>query len=73
MTKVIIIVIVLLLFGGFLYWAYLPDYRRNPKEFWRTLIGMPIGMFLGGIGIPHLNERIRKWAIGKKEDKEANN
>ena len=66
MTEFIIIGVLIILFGGFLYWAYLPDYRRNPKEFWRTLIGMPIGMLLGGIGFNELNEQIKKWAVGEK-------
>ena len=67
MTEYIIILILIILFGGFLYWAYLPDYRRNPKEFWRTLIGMPIGMILGGIGFEDLNEKIKKWATKNDE------
>ena len=66
MTEFIIIGVLIILFGGFLYWVYLPDYRRNPKEFWRTLIGMPIGMLLGGIGFNELNEQIKKWAVGEK-------
>ena len=69
MTEFIIIGVLIILFGGFLYWAYLPDYRRNPKEFWRTLIGMPIGMLLGGIGFNELNEQIKKWAVGGKNGK----
>ena len=69
MSEFIIISILIILFCGFLYWAYLPDYRRNPKEFWRTLIGMPIGMLLGGIGFKDLNEQIRKWAVGEKKEK----
>lgn len=70
MTSFIIIAILVILFAGFLYWAYLPDYRRNPKEFWRTLIGMPIGMLLGGLGYSLLNEKIKKWATeGKKKNK----
>ena len=68
MTKFIIISILIILFGGFLYWAYLPDYRRNPTEFWRTLIGMPIGLLLNGLGYPKLNDKIKKWAL-KKNDK----
>ena len=68
MTEFIIISVLIVLFGGFLYWAYLPDYRRNPKEFWRTLIGMPIGMLLGGIGFNELNEQIKKWALGEKNE-----
>jgi hypothetical protein len=71
MTEFIIILILVILFVGFLYWAYLPDYRRNPKEFWRTLIGMPIGMLLGGIGFKDLNEQIRKWAVGEKKEKKT--
>jgi len=66
----IIITILIILFGIFLYWAYLPDYKRNPKEFWRTIIGMPIGMLLGGIGFADLNERIKKWATHKSEEEE---
>ena len=71
MTEFIIILILILLFGAFLYWAYLPDYKRNPKEFWRTLIGMPIGMLLGGIGFTDLNEKIKNWAWKKSEKNET--
>ena len=67
MTEFIIISVLIILFGGFLYWAYLPDYRRNPKEFWRTLIGMPIGMLLGGIGFTDLNDKIKNWALKKNK------
>ncbi|MGB1230969.1 MAG: hypothetical protein ACPG5M_01895 [Winogradskyella sp.] len=72
MTEFIIISVLIIFFGGFLYWAYLPDYRRNPKEFWRTIIGMPIGMLLGGIGFTDLNDKIKKWALkkNKKTNKE---
>jgi hypothetical protein len=66
--KYLIITALIILFGIFLYWAYLPDYKRNPKEFWRTLIGMPIGMLLGGIGFREFNEKIRKWTVGKKKE-----
>ncbi|WP_296317088.1 hypothetical protein [Winogradskyella sp. UBA3174] len=65
--KYIVRAVLIILFGIFLYWAYLPDYKRNPKEFWRTIIGMPIGMLLGGIGFRNLNEKIRKWAVVEKE------
>lgn len=67
MTEFIIISVLIIIFGGFLYWAYLPDYRRNPKEFWRTLIGMPIGTLLGGIGFTDLNDKIKKWALKKNK------
>jgi hypothetical protein len=68
MIEFIIISVLIILFIGFLYWAYLPDYRRNPNEFWRTLVGMPIGMLLNGLGYPKLNDKIKKWAL-KKNDK----
>jgi uncharacterized membrane protein len=67
----IVIAILIIIFGIFLYWAYLPDYRRNPKEFWRTIFGMPIGILLGGIGFRELNEKIRKWAVGEKEERKT--
>ena len=60
----LVITVLIILFGLFLYWAYLPDYKRNPKEFWRIIIGMPIGMLLGGIGFGELNDKIKKWAVG---------
>ena len=41
----------LILFIGFLIWAYLPDYRRDPKDFWWTIIGMPIDLMLNMIGL----------------------
>lgn len=62
----LVITVLIILFGLFLYWAYLPDYKRNPKEFWRIIIGMPIGMLLGGIGFGELNDKIKKWAVGDK-------
>lgn len=68
MKEIIIISILILLFLAFLYWAYLPDYRRNPKEFWRTLIGMPIGILLGSLGLGILNEKLKKWAHQNKND-----
>ena len=68
MIQFLIISILIILFVGFLYWAYLPDYRRNPKEFWRTIIGMPIGMLLGGLGYPTLNDKIKKWATKNKKN-----
>ena len=67
----LIIIILIILFGTLLYWAYLPDYKRNPKEFWRTIIGMPIGMLLSGIGFGNLNEKIKKWAVGEKKERKT--
>ncbi|CAM1361863.1 conserved hypothetical protein [Tenacibaculum litopenaei] len=55
MNSTILTALLIIGVGGFLYWAYLPDYRRNPTEFIRTLIGMPLGMFLGLVGHYSLN------------------
>ena len=71
MIEVFIVLILVFLFAAFLYWAYLPDYRRNRKEFWRTLVGMPIGMIIGGLGYPKVNDRIKKWAIRDKNKSET--
>ncbi len=69
MVAFLIITVSAILFGAFLYWAYLPDYKRDPKEFKRTLIGMPIGLLMSYLGLRHFNEKIRKWAIEKTEKK----
>jgi len=63
MFEFIIISILTLLLGVFLYFGYKQDYKRNPKEFMRTLIGMPIGMLLGGLGFRKLDDKIKKWAL----------
>ena len=57
----VVLSVVVLLMGAFLYWAYLPDYKRNPQEFKRTLIGMPIGMLFSILGLGGLDDRIKKW------------
>lgn len=62
----IFVTLILVIFCFSLIWAYVPDYKRNPKEFKRTLIGMPLGMFFGSIGLGDLNEKIKNWAVGKK-------
>ena len=67
MSIIVIFILVIFCFG--LIWAYIPDYKRNPNEFKRTIIGMPLGMFLAIIGLGSLNEKIKKWASGKKKEK----
>ena len=74
MKSFAIITLLIILFGGFLYWAYLPDYKRNPKEFVRTLIGMPVALIFGGIGFKNINERIKQWTVdGNMQDILLNN
>ncbi|WP_417800384.1 hypothetical protein [Tenacibaculum sp.] len=65
--KYLIVSVIIILFLAFLYWAYLPDYKREPKEFKRTIIGMPIGMLFGGLGFNALNDIIKRWAMDKGE------
>lgn len=73
MIKTLLISIVIILFIGFLYWAYLPDYRRNPKEFWHTIVGIPIEIILGGYFATKLYELMEKWPFGKSHKKRTEN
>ncbi len=50
----LVIAIILILF---FYFGYKDDYKRNPKEFIKTIIGVPIGILssaFGFFGIPNL-------------------
>ncbi|MFT4536492.1 MAG: hypothetical protein ACJA1A_001142 [Saprospiraceae bacterium] len=46
---------------GFFYFGYRHDYRRNPKEFKRTIMGMPISLFSVMNGIPFVSDWVGKW------------
>ena len=63
----LIVIVSVFLFGAFLYWAYLPDYRREPKTFWKTILGVFSTILLGmsGFNFSEILKRIKKWASGK--------
>jgi hypothetical protein len=53
----------------FLYFGYKDDYKRNPKEFIKTIIGVPIAIgasIFGMRGIPRL---IKEWLQEDEEKK----
>ena len=45
----------------FLYYGYIDDYRRNPKQFIRIVVGIPLAMISAAWGIFFLPDIIRKW------------
>jgi len=51
----------------FFYFGYKDDYKRNPNEFIKTIIGVPIGIFSSVFGIFGLTDWIQKWI--KKENR----
>ncbi len=53
---------------AFFYFGYRHDYRRNPKEFKRTIIGMPISLFSFMNGIPFISDWVRKLIRGEEKD-----
>lgn len=69
MKGVFFIVLIILFFFGFIYFGYYQDYKRNPKEFLRTIIGMPIGFLASILGIESLNQKIKYWVNGDKKIK----
>ena len=58
----LIISFFILFFGAFIYFGYYQDYKRNPKEFIRSIIGMPIGLLASFFGLKEIDERLKKWA-----------
>ena len=60
----------ILLFGiafcvSYIYFGYYQDYKRNPKEFTRSIIEMPLGMLARTLGFILLDEKLKNWANGK--------
>jgi hypothetical protein len=53
---------------AFFYYGYRHDYRRNPKEFKRTIIGVPLGILSFMNGIPFVSELVRKWINEDEKD-----
>jgi uncharacterized membrane protein YoaT (DUF817 family) len=62
----LIITFFILFFGAFIYFGYYQDYKRNPKEFIRIIIGMPIGLLASFFGLKSIDEKIKKWSNGSE-------
>lgn len=62
LTYLVIGIIVIL----FLYFGYKDDFKRNPKSFFKTIFGVPIGILSHIFNIGGIPNLIRKW-IRKEE------
>ncbi len=51
--------------AAYIYFGYYQDYKRNPKEFTRSIIGMPLGMLARTFDLEALDEKLKDWANGK--------
>lgn len=66
MVKVLLAIFIIAFVFAYFYFGYYQDYKRNPKEFLRTIIGMPAGFVSTMFGFSNLNQKIKNWANGKK-------
>ena len=62
-----LVVILILLF---FYFGYKDDYKRDPKEFIRTIIGVPIAIFASFFGFIGIAGLIKKWMNKEEQEKE---
>ena len=60
----LVIAIILILF---FYFGYKDDYKRNPKEFIKTIIGVPIGILSSAFGFFGISNLLQKWIKNDKE------
>ena len=51
----------------FFYYGYRDDYKRSPKGFVKTIIGVPIGVVSAIFGFLGIRDWVREWI--KKEEK----
>ncbi len=70
MFKYIISFVFLVITIVFIYFGYYQDYKRNPKEFKRTLIVLPFGVLAKLFRMESLNKKIKDWA--NLEDEKEN-
>ena len=62
MLDFLIVAFVVLFFGAYIYFGYYQDYKRNPKEFIRSIVGMPIGILANLLGLKSIEEKLKQWA-----------
>ena len=55
------VLLVIFVLGLFFYFGYRDDYRRNPKEFVRIIIGVPVSFVANIFGMHIISGKIRKW------------
>ncbi|WP_442266437.1 hypothetical protein ACSIGC_01630 [Tenacibaculum sp. ZS6-P6] len=59
--EIVFIIIVISTYLFIFIWGYSYEYKKNPKGFLKTIIGMPIAMFASYMGFPELDKKIKDW------------
>lgn len=62
MEGILLLIFIVLFVFAYIYFGYYQDYKRNPKEFIRTIIAMPLGLIAANLGLVSLSEKLKKWA-----------
>lgn len=64
-------IVLLLIFVLFLYFGYKDDFKRNPSEFSRTILGVILSIVSTTLGFFGLIPLIKKWTSIKKDTEET--
>ncbi|WP_299621786.1 hypothetical protein [uncultured Tenacibaculum sp.] len=59
--EIVFIILAILIYLVIFIWGYSYDYKKNPKGFIKTIIGMPIAMILSYLGISDFDKKIKEW------------
>jgi len=51
----------------FFYFGYRDDYKRNPKQFLKIIIGVPLGFVAATLNALGISNKIKDW-IRKEDD-----
>ncbi|SNR16071.1 hypothetical protein [Tenacibaculum jejuense] len=59
--EIVFIISVISIYLFIFIWGYSYEFKKGPKAFFKTIIGMPIAMLLSYIGFPELDKKIKDW------------
>lgn len=62
MKGILLIIFIAAFIFAYIYFGYYQDYKRNPKEFKRSVLGMPIALISIYLGNSQLSDKIKNWA-----------
>lgn len=62
MKLILLILFVATFLFLYIYYGYYQDYKRNPKEFRRSIIGMPLGLIAALAGEREISDKLKNWA-----------
>ncbi|MCL6219526.1 hypothetical protein [Zunongwangia pacifica] len=65
MAEFLIISFFIAFFVAYIYFGYYQDYKKNPTEFIRSIIGMPLGMLASTLGFKSIDKKLKNWANKK--------